>query len=98
MDFYKDEEDSFSMRQILKKSDDFDKRFENAIPFGTVRFVEQYLQVFKGIERDNAIEVPPIMRTDEFLKRKYSIVPRDEIPRHGNYFIKDATQQKDILV
>lgn len=94
MDFYKEEEDSFSMKQVLKTSADFDERYKDAIPFGTVRFVEQYLQIFKGIERDNAIEVPPVLRTDEFLKRKYSIVPRDEIPRSGNYFIKDATQQK----
>ena len=96
MDFYKDDMDefSFSTTTQLKTPDDFDERYKNAIPIGTVQFVEQYLQIFKGIERENAIEVPPVLRTDEFLKRKYSIVPADRIPREGNYFIKDATQQK----
>lgn len=96
LDFYKqnDEEDTFSMTRVLKTPDDFDERYRNAIPFGSVRFIEQYLQIFKGIPRDNAIEVPPVLRTDEFLKRKYSIVHRDNIPRKGSYFIKDATQQK----
>ena len=96
MDFYKEvtDEESFSMAMTLKTPEDFDERYRNAIPIGTVRFVEEYLKMFKGIERENAIEVPPVLRTDEFLKRKYSIVPRDEIPRRGNYFIKDATQQK----
>ena len=96
MDFYKEEDDDtfFSTTRRLKTADDFDERYQDAIPIGTVQFVEKYLQVFKGIERDNAIEVPPVLRTDEFLKRKYSIVPRDYIPRQGYYFIKDATQQK----
>ena len=95
MDFYKDDvNEVFFPTTKLKTPDDFDERYRNAIPIGTVRFVEQYLQMFKGIERDNAIEVPPALRTEEFLKRKYSIVPRDRIPREGNYFIKDATQQK----
>lgn len=96
MDFYKEfnDEESFSMQMILKSPEDFDERFQEAIPIGTVRFIEQYLQMFKGIEIDNAIEVPPVLRTDEFLKRKYSIVPRDAIPRTGEFFIKDATQQK----
>lgn len=94
MDFYKEEEDDFSMIRTKKTLQDFDERYQNAIPLGNVSFIEQYLQTFKGIERDNAIEVPPVLRTDEFLKRKYSIVPRDRIPRQGNYFIKDATQQK----
>lgn len=96
MDFYKEfnDEETFSMQMIRKTPEDFDERFQNAIPIGTVRFIEQYLQTFKEIERDNAIEVPPVLRTEEFLKRKYSIVTRDAIPRTGEFFIKDATQQK----
>ena len=96
MDFYKDEdgEELFSMTRVVKTADDFDERYKDAIPIGSVRFIEQYLRIFKDIERDNAIEVPPVLRTDEFLKRKYSIVSRDDIPRQGYYFIKDATQQK----
>ena len=87
MDFYKEfnDEETFSMQMIRKTPEDFDERFQNAIPIGTVRFIEQYLQTFKRIERDNAIEVPPVLRTEEFLKRKYSIVTRDAIPRTGEY-------------
>ena len=70
MDFYKEEEDDFSMIQTKKTLHDFDERYQNAIPLGNVSFIERYLQTFKGIERDNAIEVPPVLRTDEFLKRK----------------------------
>lgn len=96
MDFYNEvsDDETFSVQMVKKTSADFDDRFQDAIPIGTVGFVEQYLQTFKGIERDNAFEVPPILRTDEFLKRKYSIVTRDEIPRTGRYFLKDATRQK----
>ena len=83
MDLYKEEndEESFSTLRLLKTSDDFEDRYKNAIPIGNVRFVEQYLKIFKGIERDNAIEIPPVLRTDEF-------------PGNGSFFIKDATQQK----
>ena len=95
-DFYKEvpSKEMFMSTRVLKTKDDFDEKYHNAIPFGTVRFIEQYLQIFKGIERDNAIEVPRILRTDEFLKRKYSIVRRECIPREGYCFLKDATQQK----
>ena len=53
-----------------------------------------WLQIFKNIEFENASEVPPILRTDDFLKRKYSIVPVWDIPRTGSFFVKDATEQK----
>ena len=64
MDFYKDDtdEDLFSMKKVLKTPEDFDERYREAIPIGTVRFVETYLRMFKGIERDNAIEIPPIFK------------------------------------
>jgi len=94
MDYYKEEEDDYSMIRTKKTAHDFDERYQDAIPIGSVGFIEQYLRTFKGIERDNAIEVPPVLRTDEFLKRKYSIVRRENIPRKGEFFIKDATRQK----
>lgn len=93
-DFFRVSDTGFSLERIRKSPEDFDVRFRNAVPIGSVRFIELYLQIFKGIERDNAIEVPPFLRTDEFLKRKYSIVPLNKVPRQGVYFVKDATQQK----
>lgn len=98
-DFYEFEEiddDDFLYipKKKLKNKSDFEVKFENAIPIGTIDFVSTWLKIFKGIERENAIEIPPILRTDEFLKRKYSIRKASEIPKTGRYFIKDATQLK----
>ncbi len=93
-DFYEDEEDLFGQNLHLKKAEEFDSRYKEAIPIGNVGFVRRFLQVFKGVELENAIEVPPVLRTDEFLKRRYSIVPVWDIPRSGSFFIKDATEQK----
>ena len=42
-----------------------------------------------------AIEVPDVLRTKEFLKREYHIVPFNKLPVNGKYFIKDATQLKN---
>ena len=84
-------------RKITKTPQDFADYYRNAIPVGGVDFIRAWLRVFKGIPFENAIEVPPVLRTDEFLKRKYSIVPVKDIPRTGQYFIKDATEQKRFL-
>lgn len=80
--------------KVLKNKNDFDEKLTNAIPVGTIEFVSTWLKIFKGIERENAIEIPPVLRTDEFLKRKYSIRKASDIPKSGRYFIKDATQLK----
>lgn len=90
-----DEDDFLSIpKKKIKDKSDFDSKFEKAIPIGTIDFVSTWLKIFQGIERENAIEIPPILRTDEFLKRKYSIRKASEIPKSGRYFIKDATQLK----
>lgn len=81
-------------KKTLKAKKDFPEKYEKAIPIGTIQFVTAWLSIFKGIEMENAIEIPPILRTDEFLKRKYSIRKAEDIPRSGQYFIKDATQLK----
>ena len=68
-DFYKDEDIPFSSQRIRKCSDDFDDKYQQAIPIGSINFVRTWLQIFKGIQNENAIEVPPILRTDRFLRR-----------------------------
>ncbi len=78
----------------LKTRDELDPRLANAIAIGEISFVEKFLKIFHGIEHEISIEIPPCLRQERFLKRKYSIVPVWEIPREGFYFIKDATQQK----
>lgn len=67
---------------------------KDMIPMGTVEFVETYFKNFHEIERENPIEIPVCLRTDEFLKRKYSIVKYENLPKNGEYFIKDVTQLK----
>ena len=93
-DFYKDEDIPFSSQRIRKCSDDFEDKYQQAILIDSINFVRTCLQIFKGIQNENAIEVPSILKTDRFLKRKYSIVPVWDIPRTGNFIIKDTTEQK----
>jgi hypothetical protein len=65
------------------------------IPIGTIEYVTEYLKKAYGIIRQNPIEIPEYLRTDEFLKRDYNIVTWDNIPRKGRYFIKNASKLKD---
>ena len=67
---------------------------EGLIPVGTIPFIEAWLKKCHGINRINPIEIPKFLRTEEFLKREYSIVPYYRIPR-GVYFVKDVTALKE---
>ena len=64
------------------------------IPIGSIGFVEAYLSATEGFSHENPIEVPEYLRTDEFLKRSYRIVGREDIPKRGTYFIKDVSNLK----
>lgn len=64
------------------------------VPVGTIDFVTEYLKRTEDFEKENPIEVPEYLRTQDFLKRDYYIVPWYEIPRQGRYFIKDASTLK----
>ena len=77
-----------------KAADEFPAYYKNAIPFGTIEFTTRWLQTFKGIEREIPIEIPPCLRQERFLKRKYNIVSVDQVPRKGDFFVKDASQAK----
>ena len=65
--FYKDQNN----KKVLKQKEDFPIEFKDAIPLGTIEFTENYFKIFYGIEKENPIEIPPILRTYEFLKQKY---------------------------
>ena len=67
---------------------------EGLLPVGTIPFVETWLKKCHGIDKINPIEIPKSLRTEEFLKREYSIVPYCRIP-HGIYFVKDVTALKE---
>lgn len=73
----------------------FPKAYKDAIPFGTLEFTTNFLKIFKGIDKLNPIEVPKCLRTKEFLKRKYEILPYSELPKSGKYFVKNVSKLKD---
>lgn len=64
------------------------------IPLGSIDFTNTCLSHLYKIPKMNPIEVPPCLQTREFLGRKYQIVPSYQIPTHGLYFIKDASDMK----
>lgn len=64
------------------------------IPIGTIPFVEKYLRKVYGIQKENPIEIPEYLRTDEFLKRDYKLMHWQEVPRYGIYFLKDVSNLK----
>lgn len=74
----------------LKKENDY----SGHIPLGDILFVDKWLQTYKGIERQYPIEIPEILRTEEFLKRDYKYIKHEDIPKQGNYFLKDISQLK----
>lgn len=87
---------------MLWETSDFDKdvRYSKKIDMkkvvvvGDIPFVQAYLKKIYNIQNMNPIEIPECLRTDEFLKRKYSIVEKDDIPKEGNYFVKDVNKLK----
>ena len=68
--------------------------FERCIPLGTIEFTNLFFKTFYNIEKMNPIEVPNCLRTEEFLKRKYSIVKGTDIPTEGRFFIKNVSDLK----
>lgn len=85
--------DSFEEMTIQEFRDAERKRIKDSIPIGSVQFVEAWLDKCCGISHINPIEIPECLRTEEFLKRDYRIVPFEDIPR-GEYFVKDASKLK----
>lgn len=77
--------DEKSLMNIAEKDD---------IPIGDIGFVTKFLKEVHNIEKENPIEIPEYLRTEEFLKRDYEIVTWDKIPDKGNWFIKDVSELK----
>lgn len=67
---------------------------ENMIPIGSIEFVNTYLKQVHGVTNMNPIEVPKCLRKEEFLKREYHILREEELPKTGEYFIKDVSRLK----
>lgn len=87
--------DDFFNNGVLKNEKDFPKEYKNAIPFGSIEFTTNFLKIFKHIDKINPIEVPTILRNNEFLKREYKILSKDSLPATGRFFIKNASKLKE---
>ena len=78
----------------LRSAEDFEIKMQNGIPLGTINFVTAFLNVFKGIEKMNPIEVPKCLQTEEFLKREYKIAYGKDVVLSGFRFIKNVSTLK----
>lgn len=84
---------------IIAKSNFFNKtnrdlNLKNAIPVGTIQFVQSYLTHVHGINHMNPIEIPKELRLEKFLLRDYKIMKPEDVPKNVNKFIKDASALK----
>lgn len=67
---------------------------DNAIPVGSLEFVQAYLREFHGINHMNPIEIPKCLRLPHLLLRKYKIIDFEDIPECGFFFVKDVSRLK----
>lgn len=67
---------------------------KDAVVVGTIEFVSKYLKNVHEISHMAPIEIPKVLRKPEYLCREYSIITADDIPKKGNWFIKDASRLK----
>lgn len=67
--------------------------YKDTVPIGTIEFVSSWLKMVHQ-KSMNPIEIPKCLRTDEFLKRDYKILPFHELPKEGKWFIKDVSVLK----
>ena len=72
------------------------KNYKDYVPIGRIPFVNKYFKTQFGIEQQNPIEIPKVLRTTEFLKRNYKIVKGKDIPRKGTVFLKNVSVLKNL--
>lgn len=77
------------LRYRIKEND----RYKDYYPIGNIPFINLWLNHFYN-RHMQPIEIPKVLRTDEYLKRSYKICHKDEVPKHGNYFIKNVSKLK----
>lgn len=80
----------FTTTKELKNIDNL----KDWIPIGNIPFITKWLRLTHNIDKENPIEIPEYLRTEEFLKRDYKIMKAKDLPRTGNYFIKDIDTLK----
>jgi hypothetical protein len=67
---------------------------KGVIPIGTIEFVTKTLQKLYNFDHEVPVEIPKYLQTDEFLKRDYNIVKWEDLPKTGQWFIKDVSELK----
>ncbi len=70
-----------------------DDRYVDHYPVGSIQFVEYWLNHYHN-KSMQPIEVPQALRTEEFLKRDYKIITKNEVPHTGRYFVKSVSKLK----
>lgn len=88
-----------SYKFIYCKKEDLENLYDENnkrywIPVGDIDFVQKALKIFYNIDKINPIEIPKCLRDQEFLKREYKIVGKNELPNDGVYFVKQADKPK----
>lgn len=68
-------------------------RYIDYYPFGNIDFISYWLKFYYD-RIMQPIEVPKILRTEEFLRRDYKIVYKNDVPKHGRYCIKNVSSLK----
>lgn len=93
----------FTNQYSLMSIDDFSSELKlpsnispkEAIPVGTIGYVQKYLSSIFGINKMSPIEVPEELRLPQFLLRNYSIIDKDELlTKRGYWFVKYAGKLK----
>jgi len=87
-------EDFYHSNGRIKNKSDFPIEYATAIPVGSIQFTSSFLDIFHGIKREFALEIPEVLRKEQFLKRYYQIIPASELPHQGVFFIKDVSEQR----
>ena len=64
------------------------------IPVGSLEFVQTFLREFHNIPHMNPIEIPKCLRLPHILLRDYRIVSYNNLPREGEWFVKDVNKLK----
>lgn len=64
------------------------------VPIGTIPFVTKCINKLYGVTKENPIEIPSYLRTDEFLKRDYRFDKLQNLPKVGKFFIKNIEELK----
>lgn len=73
----------------------FGKNFNQLIPVGSLKFVQDFLKIHCGIPNMWPIEIPKELRLPHFLNREYQILDHQDVATiHGRKFLKYASELK----